>query len=243
MRRSSRLAFEKLLVVRFQALAANAKARIDWQVFPIAFGENSSPQILQYNCIKLRDRFGSTVVALHQLFTGQTVGFIAQAKLMCQYRLMVKQQAVFAASSLKMQANSQRLQEQLVALDFACLGHGYYSATCEITPVFSYAAGPRNPKYGLQIAQSASALLNIGFKIGLLKARMALLLFELLCLQKCGWIKRVAHALGESAEKFAIPDEQPRFQEIGLHRHILRSKLGAIFERSHTMTDLKTNIP
>ena len=113
---------------------------------------------------------------------------------------MIEQQPVFAPPRQIMQADAQGLLEQFVTLDSARFFRRDQAAAGQFAPALADAGRARDPEDGLQVAQAACAFLDVGLEVGFLKARVALLLLELLCLQERCRVEHIAHAFREALE-------------------------------------------
>ena len=104
---------------------------------------------------------------------------VVQIELCRKRRLVVEKQTIFAPARQIVEPHAYQLQKRFVALQLACFSKGDDSASRQLTPAFADAACARHPQYVLQVAQSSSALLDIGLEIGFLIPGVTLLLLEL----------------------------------------------------------------
>jgi hypothetical protein len=140
-------------------------------------------QVLQQDDVHLAHQLGSPVIALHELLAGAPSGLVGQLQLFCQRRLLIEYQAVLAPLQQIVHAHAHGADEALLARYRASLGNGHQAMPGEFDPCLAKAGSAGYPEHGLQVAQAAWTLLDVGFEV---VDRVVVLLMPLLLLQRLG---------------------------------------------------------
>ena len=132
-----------------------------------------------------------------------------------------------------------------MACDEGCLASGDQAVGGELSPVGAGVGGTADPQDGLQVAQPARALLDARFEVvgAFLVTGVALLLFELLGLAEQYRVQACRQPLAERRGTPPCTAQQARFQQVGLHRHVARRDLEALFQGAHAVADLQPDVP
>src|SRR5687767_10507238 len=100
------MALEEVFGGGLEELSAHAEALVDRMELTVLLGHDERVQVLQQYRIQLGDGFRRAIVTLHELLAREPVGRIAETDLRGKRRLVVKQQAVLAASGDMVQTNA-----------------------------------------------------------------------------------------------------------------------------------------
>ena len=238
-----RLAFEQIGGACFEQIGAHLEIGVD-RLRRRRHREQPHAQRLDEDVVDALDQLGGAVIALHQALAGAAVGRGGQPEAGGQFGLVIEGEAVFAPPGQEMQMNAQRRQRAFLARDAARLGVGEQAGARDAAPAAQDAAGLRQPVDGVQVAQAARAVLQVGLELvgAVVEARVARLLLGQLAVEEMLGVEACLEAAAEFVEQARGAAHVARLQQIGFHRDV--GGLGqAGVDRAHAVADLQPDVP
>ena len=179
---SARVVFEDRFFGGFDITVPDLETVVDQFCFFFDIGvDDDFAEVLQQHLVQSFKFDDGTVVLLHELLDGFVVGVVAifKAEFMCQVALIVEQQAVFPASGEVVQAAADTPQ-QVLALDQGLVFIFQQEVFLyQVMQAVGIKMAFGNPADHLDVAQAATALLEVWFEVvgGIVELAVALHLF------------------------------------------------------------------
>ena len=240
-----RLALVQVVAHHLEHAGAVEKALVDRAHRCVLRAVDALLDVEHQDLVELRHRLGGPVVAAHQHFGHALAlgGLVAEA--LGHGGLQVEHQPVFAPAGHHVQARADQAQQALVALQLLHLEGRDQPLGRELVPALAETRGARHPDHHLQVAQAAGALFAVGLqRVG----RVFVLLVALAHLERLGHQKGLrVHRRGvgaaEGVEHLLRAAEVARFEQRGLHRHVVFALGDALVDGAHAGADLQADVP
>ena len=241
-----RIAGEDLRIGHFQVIVADLEARID-RHRRLALREDRLAKQLQQHFVEQADIHDRAVVLLHELFDREGEARVLVAEQLCEFDLIIEQQAVLAPAREHVQAESYFPQEGLTGLEIAQLVARQKAVRHQFIERVSAEMALRDPADGLNVAQPAGTRFDVRFEVvrGIEIAVMALGLLldlgfeEILRRPKPIGRERAAHA----GEQRLGPGQQTRLEQRGRDADVREALALAVIDGANAVTDLEADVP
>ena len=197
---------------------------------------------------EVTDVLGGQEVVLHQPLDAAGAGVIGVAQALRQLGLEIEAQALLRPAREIVEADAHRPQEGLGLVEGGGLGGGEHAALDQRRDVIGFVEILGDPEEGVEIAQAALALLDVGLED---IARDAHAAVALVALGQLGLDERAAGAgddlLGvapaELLIELLVAAEVAGLQEVGADGHVRLGLTDAVIDRAGGVADLQAEVP
>jgi hypothetical protein len=238
------LAIEKTGLTCLDQVAAQLEILIDRQR-RIADRKQPDTHRLDEDVIGTLHQLGGAVVVLHQPLVGAQVGGGGQIHSRGEFVLVIECQAILAPPGQKMQLDAQAGQPAFLAGDALGLGRCQQSRACQPAPAAGDGAGLCHPLDGVQVAQTARTVLEIGLQLvsAVVESLVACVLLGELAVEKTPRIEARLETAAELCKQALIAPQIACLEQVGLDRDVLARLAHAGVDAAHAVADFQADVP